>query len=175
MIVAVLLGVFCFLNQAGPCRWVVRQPAACFSMIISLSVEYSNLRKILLPGPSAWSSVFDKRSRIYRVRWILILMIGMFMSHVNGLLRYGYPFIAATPLIYGYTVYAVSQSQKAVLLTDAPSERKQPKRVWKSAPQLAANFKASLKGAFRKTSLTLKKLIRKALEAILRHLDDNKE
>ena len=36
---------------------------------------------------------------------VLSTFRGLFMSHVNGLLRYGYPLIAATPLICGYTVY----------------------------------------------------------------------
>ena len=42
----------------------------------------------------------------------LILWIGLFMSHVNGLLRYGYPLVAATPLVCAFAAYSVAKSIK---------------------------------------------------------------
>ena len=38
----------------------------------------------------------------------LTLLVGLFMSHVNGEIRYGYPLIAAAPLCFAWTLYAVS-------------------------------------------------------------------
>ena len=38
----------------------------------------------------------------------LVLFIGLFMSHVNGEIRYGYPLTAVTPLVYGWTLYAAA-------------------------------------------------------------------
>lgn len=57
----------------------------------------------------------------------IALMIGMFMTHVNGLLRYGYPLIAGAPLICAYTYYAVSKEK--MTLTDSPivTIRNQPR------------------------------------------------
>ena len=39
----------------------------------------------------------------------IFLLVGLFMSHVNGLLRYGYPLIAASPLICAYVLYIASK------------------------------------------------------------------
>ena len=39
----------------------------------------------------------------------LVLWGGLFMSHVNGLLRYGYPLIATGPLMCAFVVYSVSK------------------------------------------------------------------
>ncbi|MBR5109283.1 MAG: acyltransferase family protein [Clostridia bacterium] len=41
----------------------------------------------------------------------LTLFIGLFMSHVNGEIRYGYPLIAATPLVFCWVLYASSQGR----------------------------------------------------------------
>ena len=40
----------------------------------------------------------------------LVLWVGLFFSHVNGLLRYGYPLIAATPLVCAFVIYGVSKT-----------------------------------------------------------------
>lgn len=40
----------------------------------------------------------------------LVLLIGLFMSHVNGEIRYGYPLIAAAPLNFAWVLYASSRN-----------------------------------------------------------------
>lgn len=50
----------------------------------------------------------------------LVLWIGLFMSHVNGLIRYGYPLIASTPVVCAFTVYGVSEGIKRQRKAAAP-------------------------------------------------------
>ena len=40
----------------------------------------------------------------------LILLIGLFFSHVNGMMRYAYPLIAQTPLLIAYVYYATTMT-----------------------------------------------------------------
>lgn len=51
----------------------------------------------------------------------LFLLVGLFMSHVNGLIRYGYPLIAATPLIIAFTIFAAAPPEKSVPASAAPT------------------------------------------------------
>ncbi len=44
----------------------------------------------------------------------LTLFVGLFMSHVNGEIQYGYPLIAATPLIFAYVLYCTSKKGETV-------------------------------------------------------------
>ena len=98
----------------------------------------------------------------------IMLMVGMFMSHVNGLLRYGYPLIAATPLICGYTFFAVSKGQPALI--NAPSEPIIPKTAG-----LLSKCKAHVKSAFGKGVQALKNVIRNICYAVLHFLEDEKK
>lgn len=96
----------------------------------------------------------------------IVLMIGLFMSHVNGLLRYGYPLIAATPLICAYTFYAVSQKQPAVI--DAPTERAQTRM------KLLSGAAASLRPVSDRLTRRIKKMIRNICYYILNRTEDKK-
>lgn len=51
----------------------------------------------------------------------LVLLIGLLFSHVNGEIRYGYPLIAATPLICAWVAHAVAEKQSK---QEKPAEKK---------------------------------------------------
>lgn len=51
----------------------------------------------------------------------LVLWIGLFMSHVNGLIRYGYPLIASAPLVCAFAVYGVAQTVMRQRAAPAPA------------------------------------------------------
>ncbi len=98
----------------------------------------------------------------------IVLMIGLFMSHVNGLLRYGYPLIAATPLIFGYTFYAVSRKRSAPLAAPAASAPASPLPVLSGLRSLLAR-------AFGKLTRLLNGAIRKICYFVLHLVEDKKE
>ena len=52
----------------------------------------------------------------------VILFAGLFMSHVNGEIRYGYPLIAATPLFFSWVLYSTSPKNRKRSLA-APAEK----------------------------------------------------
>ena len=64
----------------------------------------------------------------------LVLWIGLFMSHVNGLIRYGYPLIATAPVVSAFAVYGVAHTIASSATTapaDAPpAEKKKPELPW---------------------------------------------
>lgn len=45
----------------------------------------------------------------------VILFVGLFMSHVNGEIRYGYPLTASTPLVFAWVLFCTSRSERKVL------------------------------------------------------------
>lgn len=96
----------------------------------------------------------------------LALMMGLFMSHVNGLLRYGYPLIAATPLICGYTVYAVSHCRTAPI--DA-ARHAQPE-----AGLLPGGRKAFLTRTTGKAVQALRNKLRDVCYSVLNRLENKK-
>lgn len=65
-----------------------------FSWILLAMIGYASYKRNLWAFLGAFPS--------------LVLWVGLFLSHVNGLLRYGYPLIAASPLVCIFTVYALS-------------------------------------------------------------------
>lgn len=97
----------------------------------------------------------------------MALMLGLIPSHVNGLLRYGYPLIAATPLICGYTFYAVSQRRAAAI--DAPVERAQTKMEL-----LLSERAASLRRVSGKLTRRIRDKIRDICYYILNQTEDKK-
>lgn len=158
-------------------------------------VDYANLSS-LLKMVNYWNSWLDHPvSRVFYgnglYAWILIvmlgyaiwhrsaqafwglvpqltLMVGLFMSHVNGLLRYGYPLIAAAPLICGYVFFTVSQEQAALI--DAPPEYTQSK-----AELFLPACKASCGRVLGKAGQFLKNAIRNICYFVLHLLEDKKK
>ena len=56
----------------------------------------------------------------------LFLLIGLFMSHVNGLIRYGYPLIAATPLILAFVGYGADMKKRTEPQSPLPQHQIPP-------------------------------------------------
>ncbi len=67
----------------------------------------------------------------------LFLLIGLFMSHVNGLIRYGYPLVAATPLIIAFTVYVSSKKRS---LPEAVEDVHKQENLHSHTPQWLKTF-----------------------------------
>lgn len=58
----------------------------------------------------------------------LVLWVGLFMAHVNGLLRYGYPLIATAPLMFAFGIFAVSHNMAArPALPSEPKPKAEPR------------------------------------------------
>ena len=122
----------------------------------------------------------DHRGKLYWFDWDTLrktilglvphiaLLLGLFMSHVNGLLRYGYPLIAATPLICAYTYYAVTQPHMAQ--TDVLPEEDKTRTV-----RFVKKGKNSLKRALGNTVQSEKNIIRKLCYSVLRRLDHSEK
>ncbi len=97
----------------------------------------------------------------------IALMIGLFMSHVNGLLRYGYPLIAATPLISAYSYFAANRLR--TLQADVPHEEVKVKHSRVKAE------KNILKNVLDNTVQAEKNIIRKLCYSVLRRLDETEK
>lgn len=53
----------------------------------------------------------------------LMLFIGLFMSHVNGEIRYGYPMIASVPVFFPWILYAEKLDIRSAEPHDVPKKR----------------------------------------------------
>lgn len=96
----------------------------------------------------------------------IALMTGLFMTHVNGLLRYGYPLIAATPLICGYTFYAVAQRRAAVIAAPAGSAQAKRKPL--------SGWASSLRRVSGRLTRRIKNRIRDICYYVLKRTEDKK-
>ena len=93
------------------------------------------LRMTLVTGLYAWITMalvgYAIKKRSLRILYGLIpafvLFVGLFMSHVNGMLRYGYPLVAVGPLLLAWAVGAgreqAVQTEEAVVSAEAPARK----------------------------------------------------
>ena len=90
------------------------------------------IRMLLVTGLYTWITIalvgFSGRKRCFKMLCGLlpafVLFVGLFMSHVNGMLRYGYPLIAVGPLLLAWAVHAVHEPEMRTEPELASSQQK---------------------------------------------------
>ena len=102
--------------------------------------EYPVIRLLTSTGFFAWTllimtayALFKKNKyAIFGVLPIVIFLIGLFFSHVNGSIRYGYPLIASTPLFIAFplNVAAHTKAPRSVQAEKTAAQRKRKKMQW---------------------------------------------
>ena len=102
--------------------------------------DFPVIRLFTSTGFFAWSllamtayALFKKNKyAIFGVLPIVIFLIGLFFSHVNGSIRYGYPLIASTPLFIAFplNVAAHTKAPRSVQAEKTAAQRKRKKMQW---------------------------------------------